>query len=215
MNKSILVACEYTGAFTNELLNYGFDVVSCDLLPSSGSKSHYKGNVYDLLYSQEWLAVFAFPPCDFLSIAGLQYCNVEKHGRAAAERIKKRNDAVSFFLDLWLLDVPFIMLENPKGHISSTILKPTQIVSPHYFGDDYRKDTCLWLKRFEPVHWQKSQTLFEPGTFKELTIEKFPNGSNKIWTDNKSKKHRSIMSKIMAKEIVKQFSSQLLNYGLA
>ena len=36
MNNSILVACEYTGAFTNALLEKGFDVVSCDLLDSEG-----------------------------------------------------------------------------------------------------------------------------------------------------------------------------------
>lgn len=213
--KSILVACEYTGAFTNELLSYGFDVVSCDLLPSAGSKSHYQGNVLDILYSQKWLALIGFPPCDYTSIAGLHYCSVEKHGVKAAERIDKRNDAVQFFLKLWLVDCPFIMLENPKGYISSTILKPTQIVSPHLFGDSYRKDTCLWLKGFQPVIYSKNDTLFSEKTMCDLDIKKYQSGTNKIWTDSKSKRQRSVMSKIMAREIVKQFAPQLISYGLA
>lgn len=208
-NKRILVACEYTGSFTNALLEKGFDVVSCDLLDSEGSKSHIKGDVMDLIESETWFALFGFPPCDFLSLAGLHYCNIEKHGLKAAERIKKRDLAVQFFLKLWLSDIKYIMLENPKGFISSTILKPTQIVSPHYFGDNYRKDTCLWLKGFPPITYELQNTLFSEKSSFDLVTEKHPSGANKIWTDNKSKKQRSVMSKIMAREIVDQFAKIL------
>ncbi|SEF62428.1 hypothetical protein SAMN05421847_0481 [Halpernia humi] len=209
-NKKILVACEYTGAFTNELLSYGFDVVSCDLLDSEGSKSHYKGDVDDLLYSEDWFAVFAFPPCDFLSKAGLHFCDIKRHGLKAWDRIKKRNDAVDFFLKFWFLDVPFIFIENPIGHISANILKPNQIISPHYFGDIYRKDTCVWLKGFKNIEYSKVQNLFSDSTLLSPLVEVFP-GTNRnyTWVDKKTKKQRSVMSKIMAKEIIRQLAPQL------
>ena len=208
-NKKILVACEYTGAFTNALLEKGFDVVSCDLLNSAGSKSHIKGDVMEIIQSENYFALIGFPPCDFLSKAGLHLCNIEKHGIKAVERIQKRNDAVNFFLKLWLSDIPYIMLENPIGFISSTILKPTQIVSPHYFGDNYRKDTCLWLKGFPPVTYDLGNNLFAEKTSVDLVKLTDSTGTAKVWTDNKSKKQRSVMSKIMAQSIVDQFTHVL------
>ena len=170
----------------------------------------------DILYSQKWLAVIGFPPCDFLSKAGLHYCNIEKHGVRGAERILRRNEAVDFFLKLWLVDCSFVLLENPIGFISSTILKPSQIVSPHFFGDNYRKDTCLWLKGFPNITYDLNDNLFSEKSSFDLQHDKYSSGINKIWTDGRNKKQRSVMSKIMASAIVDQISPILLSYnGLA
>lgn len=209
MRTKILVSCEYTGAFTNALIDFGFDAVSCDILPSKHSKNHIQGNVIDLLHSTKWLALFGFPPCTYLSKAGLHYCNLEKYGVKGWERIKQRNEAVDFFLEHYFLDVPFHLLENPIGFISSTIIKPTQIISPHLFGDSYRKDTCLWLKGFQPLIYSDSYNLFSEKTSFDLVTQIWANGKNKCWVDCKTKKQRSVMSTIMAEEIVKQLAPQL------
>lgn len=211
MRKKILVACEYSGAFTNALLEKGFDAVSCDLLDTDGSLNHIKADVLDIIDKEKWLAVIGFPPCDFLSKAGLFRCDIEKYGFQAVERIQKRNDAVNFFLKLWMVDAPFVLLENPIGFISSTILKPTQIVSPHFFGDNYRKDTCLWLKGFPKINYVLEENLFSQKTKKDLHIEKYDSGINKVWTDGKSKKERSRMSKLMAQSIVDQITPHLIS----
>lgn len=39
-----------------------------------------------------------------------------------------------------------IAIENPIGIMSTVYRKPDQIVQPYFFGDSYRKTTCLWLK---------------------------------------------------------------------
>ena len=43
-------------------------------------------------------------------------------------------------------DIPKIAIENPVGVISTRIRKPDQIIHPYQFGDEYTKQTCLWLK---------------------------------------------------------------------
>jgi len=44
-----------------------------------------------------------------------------------------------------------IAVENPIGIMSRIYKKPTQIIQPWWFGDNYSKSTCLWLKGLEPL----------------------------------------------------------------
>lgn len=39
-----------------------------------------------------------------------------------------------------------IAIENPVGVMSTKFRKPDQIIQPYYFGDSFKKRTCLWLK---------------------------------------------------------------------
>ena len=63
-------------------------------------------------------------------------------------------------------DCDRIAIENPVGIISGDYipkhfldlaekyglpLKPTQIIHPWMFGDNYSKSTCFWLKGLEPL----------------------------------------------------------------
>jgi hypothetical protein len=39
-----------------------------------------------------------------------------------------------------------IAIENPVGWMNTAYKKPSQIIHPYYFGDNFKKRTCLWLK---------------------------------------------------------------------
>lgn len=44
-----------------------------------------------------------------------------------------------------------ICIENPIGIMSNVYQKPSQIIQPWWFGDNYSKSTCLWLKGLAPL----------------------------------------------------------------
>jgi hypothetical protein len=39
-----------------------------------------------------------------------------------------------------------VAVENPRGDMKRRYRPPDQVVEPYFFGDPYRKSTCLWLK---------------------------------------------------------------------
>ena len=159
----VLIGCEYSGRVREAFKKYGFDVWSCDLLPTEIPGQHYQCDIFEVL-SQHWDVFIAFPPCTYLSSAGLHLCNIDRHGQKAIDRIKKRNKAIEFFLDLYNLNIDFICLENPIGHISANILKPTQIIHPYYFGERELKRTALWLRNLPPLKYKLQADLFGPQT---------------------------------------------------
>jgi hypothetical protein len=148
----VLIGCEHSGVVRRAFRARGHTAWSCDLLPASdGSKYHYQGDVRDLLDWGIWdLAIF-HPDCTYLSGAGewlfSDTCKPVAEGvLTGAVRRKAREQAVDF---VWLLlNAPIrrIAIENPVGHLSRAIGRPTQIVQPYQFGDDASKKTCLWLK---------------------------------------------------------------------
>lgn len=184
----VLIACEYSGIVRNAFTRQGFDATSCDILPTESKEKgkHYQGDVLDILHSQKWDLLIAFPPCTYVSSAGLHFCNVERHGQKAIQRIKDRHKAVEFFLDLYDAPVEHIAIENPVGHISSTILKPTQTIHPYYFGEKQMKRTCLWLKNLPVLQHSKEDNLFSQRTHtdkpKPLSIDK-KTGKKRYFTD--------------------------------
>ena len=90
--------------------------------------------------------LIAHPPCTYLTVAGNRWFNVERYGDAALKRLDNRHEAVNFFMEFALSDIPKIAIENPVGHMSTAWRKPDQIINPYMFGDPARKATCLWLK---------------------------------------------------------------------
>lgn len=169
---SVLIACEESQIVTRAFRDLGFDAYSCDVQPTSGENPewHLQMDVFEAVKLKPWKMMIAFPPCTFLSSAGLHYCNIERHGQKAIDRIKKRNKAIEFFLDLYSLPIEHICIENPVGHISSNILKPTQIIHPYYFGDKEMKRTALWLKNLPPLHYRKENDLFGLKTATEKPV---------------------------------------------
>ena len=163
---NVLIACEYSGRVREAFKAKGCNAWSCDILPTEIPGQHIQGDVLELIKSNPnfFDVMIGFPPCTYLSSAGLYLCNIETHGEKAIQRILNRNKAIEFFLSLYSAPIKYICLENPLGHISANILKPTQIIHPYYFGERQMKRTALWLKNLPPLQHSAENNLFDVRT---------------------------------------------------
>lgn len=107
----------------------------------------------------KWDLIIAHPPCTHLSVSGARH--FEKKRKNGQQR-----DGIEFFMDFLQCDCEKIVVENPVGIISGNYIKqhfpdlaekydlpkkPTQIIHPWMFGDNYSKTTCLWIKGLPPL----------------------------------------------------------------
>jgi hypothetical protein len=155
----VLVACEESQAVCKVFRELGHEAYSCDILPCSGGHPewHIQCNVLDIIgdgdkaiplqnqeyiFIQQWDLMIAHPPCTYLSNAGAGW------DKRKPERIELRKEAISFFLKLLNAPIPKICVENPVmlGIAKKEIGNYSQIIEPYYFGHQYKKKTCLWLK---------------------------------------------------------------------
>lgn len=167
----ILVACEESQRVCIEFRNKGHEAYSCDMIECSGGHPewHIMGDVIPLLngncefqtvdgvlhkVSGKWDMIIAFPPCTHLAVSGARWFkNKRDDGR--------QKDGIEFFCKFMKADCNKIVIENPIGIISGDYIpkwfpeladkydlpkKPTQIIHPWMFGDNYSKSTCLWIK---------------------------------------------------------------------
>lgn len=162
----VLIACEYSGIVRDAFLAKGHDAMSCDLLDTEIQGPHYTGNVMDILNDRYDLMI-AFPPCTYLTNAGIGHFNIERYGQKAINRMQLREDAKDFFMTLYKAPIGKICIENPVGFMNQFI-KPDQIVHPYYFGDRNLKRTCLWLKGLSPLWHFKNTDLFNKQTHTAL-----------------------------------------------
>jgi hypothetical protein len=144
----VLIACEESQAVTKEMRALGVEAYSCDMEPCSGGHPewHIQGDVTPLL-EQEWDMIIAFPPCTYLTNAGM--CNLTRKNSTEQyrkERLRKRDEALDFVLKIYNANCPRIAIENGVGYISTGFRKPDQIIRPFEFGHSVNKKTCLWLK---------------------------------------------------------------------
>ena len=151
----VLCACEYSGTLRDAFLDAGIEAISCDLLPSDSARvdgEHYQGDVLDIL-DEDWSAVFAFPPCTFLTSSaewaykdGPYHQKVKPGTLVGAERREARIEAVHFVKTIWGCKSKRVVIENPVGHLSKAFRKPSQIIQPWQYGDNASKNTCLWVR---------------------------------------------------------------------
>ena len=144
----ILLACEESQEVTKRLRAKGHEAFSCDILPCSGGKPewHLQQDVTELL-KQKWDMIIAFPPCTYLTNAGM--CNLTRKGATdeyRANRLKLRDEARDFVLKIYNSNCEKIAIENPVGFLNSNWRKPDQIIKPYEYGHSVNKKTCLWLK---------------------------------------------------------------------
>lgn len=147
-NKRILIACEESQAVTKEFRKLGFQAYSCDILDCSGGHPewHIKGDILHLL-NQKWDAIIAFPPCTYLTNAGTRHFSRRVNPEhKVLQREKLRLEAFDFFMKIANSNCEKIAIENPVGFVNSQWRKPDQIIHPYFFGDNFKKRTCLWLK---------------------------------------------------------------------
>ena len=144
---AILIACEESQTVTKEFRQLGFEAYSCDIMPCSGEHPewHLQQNVEPLL-EDDWDMIIAFPPCTYLSNAGIRWFNEGRYGDEARERKTNRMKALGFVMSIYNSRCNKIAIENPVGWINSHFRKPEQIIQPYWFGDTESKRTCLWLK---------------------------------------------------------------------
>lgn len=144
----ILVACEESQAVTKEFRELGHEAYSCDLQECSGGHPewHLQQDVTELL-QQKWDMILAFPTCTYLTNAGTRHYSRRINPEwKVLEREKHREEAAKFFMLFANADCEKIAIENPVGYMNSSYRKPNQIIHPYYFGDNFSKRTCLWLK---------------------------------------------------------------------
>jgi hypothetical protein len=78
--------------------------------------------------------------------SGQSWCNVQRYGDKALERIQERDKAIDFFMQIVNADCDYIAIENPVGIMTTRYKKPDQYIQPCQFGHPTGKKTGLWLK---------------------------------------------------------------------
>lgn len=146
----VLVACEESQAVTIEMRRLGHEAYSCDIQDCSGGHPewHIKADVLELL-KLKWDMIIAHPPCTYLTSASA--VRLMPHGVIDEERLEKGRKAAEFFMAIWNADCPRIAIENPTPIKLFGLPPYTQKIEPYYFGDPWRKRTCLWLKNCPPL----------------------------------------------------------------
>ena len=159
----ILIACEESQRITIEMRALGHECYSCDIDEPSGGHPewHIRQDVTPLIngnctfytmdgvehtINNEWDMIIAHPPCQFLTVSGNRWFNIEKYGDKARERLKHREEAYNFFMLFANAKCARICIENPIGYMNTHYRKPDQIIQPWQFGHGETKATCLWLK---------------------------------------------------------------------
>ena len=161
----VLIGCEESQAVCIEFRKMGIEAYSCDIQECSGGHPewHIQGDVLEQLYSGRYDAAIVFPPCTYITNAGIGYFNEERYGQKAVDRKELRRQAVEFFMKCYNAPVGMVCCENPVGFINS-FMKPTQVIHPYFFGDPHKKRTCLWLRGFPPLAWAREPNLFQLAT---------------------------------------------------
>jgi hypothetical protein len=174
----VLIACEESQRVCTAFREKGHEAFSCDIIPCSGGHPewHIQGDVLPLLNGfvkfstqngfiqdtvlwSKWDLIIAFPPCTHLAVSGAAWFEAKRaDGR--------QREGIEFFCKFLTADCEKIVIENPVGIISGDYiekhfpdlveqyglpLKPTQIIHPWMFGDNFPKSTCLWLKGLPPL----------------------------------------------------------------
>lgn len=155
-----LIACEESQTVCKAFRNNGIEAFSCDIIPTRGNPDwHIEDDAIKVAYERKWDGMIAFPPCTYLSNAGIGYFNEQRYGEKAIQRKIFRLEAYNFFMKLYNADIDKICIENPVGYLNSHFRKPDQVIHPYFFGEPWLKKTCLWLKNLPKL---KSTNIIEP-----------------------------------------------------
>lgn len=162
------MACEESQRVCISFRNKGWEAYSCDIVDPSGGypEWHIKQDVLPLLDGNcsfttmdgvehsiegKWDMIIAFPPCTYLTNAGV--CRLFRKSELGEdwrvvnlERLRNGILARDFFMAMLNADCEKIAVENPTPTKIYCLPGYTQIIEPFYFGEPYKKRTCLWLK---------------------------------------------------------------------
>lgn len=159
----VLVACEESQRVCTAFRERGHEAYSCDIIDQSGGHPewHIMQNVLPLLNGNcefettdganhkidgKWDLIIAHPPCTYLSNVGSPHLFGKDHSIKNKERYKKGIEAKEFFMRFYNADCDKICIENPTPMKIWNLPKYAQAIQPYFFGEPYKKRTCLWLK---------------------------------------------------------------------
>lgn len=165
----ILIACEESQRVCIEMRKLGHEAYSCDIQEPSGGHPEWHLQADALRYinpcteingifpfltmdgeshfiSGKWDLIIAHPPCTYLTSVSACRLFDNKHNVKDKEREQKLRDAVEFFNQILNADCEKIAVENLAPLKYCGLPKYDQIIEPYYFGDPWKKRTCLWLK---------------------------------------------------------------------
>ncbi len=146
----VLVACEESQRVTIAFRKRGHLAFSCDIKDCSGGypEWHIKCDVIEHLKSvpaNYYDLIIAHPPCTYLSVAGA--CNFYKNNQVNRLRFEEQRKAKDFFMFFYNFNgCKRICIENPRAMKTAKLPPYSQVIQPYDFGDDYSKQTLLWLK---------------------------------------------------------------------
>lgn len=168
----ILVACEESGVVTAAFRSRGHLAFSCDLMPTSGQHPewHITGDCLPLLYGEHWDMLIGFPPCTYLSKVGAPLLN--------SHRLELGKQAADFFYKLYNAPVDKICLENPTPLKCFNLPPYSQVIQPYWFGADYKKRTCLWLKGLPPLF--ATCLYYAPVPFARSSLQRYSGKARQI-----------------------------------
>ena len=146
----VLVACEESQRVCIAFREKGHEAFSCDIKDCSGGHPewHIKGDVIEHLKTVEpfyYDLIISHPPCTYLSVAGAS--NFYKNNQVNQARFEQQRKAREFFM--FFYNYPYckrICIENPRAMKSAALPPYSQVIQPYDFGDNYSKQTLLWLK---------------------------------------------------------------------
>ena len=105
---------------------------------------HHRRHPHTHTQDGKWDLIIAHPPCTDLAVSGAAWFAEKQHDM-------RQQKSCVFFMYFVLANCDRIAVENPVGIMSTVYKKPTQIIQPWMFGDNFNKTTCLWLKGLEPL----------------------------------------------------------------
>ena len=160
---NVLVACEESQRVCTAFRERGHTAWSCDILPCSGGHPewHILGDCLPLLngnceFTTEagWAQmqndrgdlIIAHPPCTYLSAASAVRLFDKNHNIKDLDRYMKMQEAARFFKKILRADCDRIAVENPVPLRIAGLPGYSQMIEPYFFGDPWKKRTCLWLR---------------------------------------------------------------------
>lgn len=166
---NVLIACEESQRVCTAFRELGHTAWSCDIQPCSGGHPewHILGDCLPLLngncaftteaggaqmQNDRWDLIIAHPPCTYLSAASAVRLFDKNHNIKDLDRYMKMQEAARFFKKILRADCDRIAVENPVPLRIAGLPGYSQMIEPYFFGDPWKKRTCLWLRRLPMLY---------------------------------------------------------------